>query len=646
MNIHNSIKNGIEYLKNEQNSDGSFFGFSTADADDFTRAKTYQPIFTSALILSALNELDENSTLKAVKSGLAEFLCKNKSDHWSFNYWARDSKEARLLPYPDDLDDTFCALAALQKYDPEIIDGQALAMIVALLTAVESKEGGPYRTWLVPATEDRVWQDIDLAVNSNVAYFLSLNDVELPNIVIMAEDSIDQKKFTSPYYPTPWPIIYFISRFYRGRKKNALIDYILKNKKENGSWNENSLDTALAISSLANLGEALKPHRNSVDFILSAQANGAWPAQAFCIDPAIDGQTHFSGARALTGAFCLEALFKFISAANSTKTIHVDEKQIGIYEKIIADTKKMFPADTEKISLPVLEKMIRADQDKQVVLLPYYFYQCLSEKNKIDDSDIVKLGVANLLGWTAYTVFDDFLDDEGDPRLLPTGTLCLRELTGIYLKLSEKNKQIAEIFHETMKNLDNANSWEIQNCRALVVDATLHIPDQLPDFQDYSKLAERSLGHALGPVAILLLQGFEKESPEIRNLMEFFKHYIIAKQLNDDAHDWEDDLKKGHISATGAFLLSAWREKVPKRSINIKAQLPALQEIFWTQTIISSCDEILVHVAAARRALDEMNFLSDKSSMSELIAPHERSAQQAMETQKKTLEFIKTYQSQ
>ena len=38
--------------------------------------------------------------------------------------WDRKTKEHVTMPYPDDLDDTFAALAALQQYDPRIIGGE------------------------------------------------------------------------------------------------------------------------------------------------------------------------------------------------------------------------------------------------------------------------------------------------------------------------------------------------------------------------------------------------------------------------------------------------------------------------------------------------------------------------------------------
>jgi len=648
MHINQIKLKSLAYLKNEQNSDGSFFCFVSQNPDDFDSAEDIKVIPNNALILSCLNNLDqpENSPLQEIKENLANFLTNNKSDFWSFNFWDRESASALENSRPDDLINTFCSLAALQKNNPDIIDGQALALIVAILTSVEAKEGGPYNTWVVSKEKISDWHEIDLAANSNIAYFLELNEVDLPNIVQLVEQAIETEKYNSSHFPTVWPVVYFISRFYQGNKKENLINFILKNKKENSGWENNPLDTAFALLALANLGYELNFLKNSIKYIIQNQKDGIWPAQAFCFD-SVKNEKRIIASGALTTVLCLEILEKY---SNSTQKENIDEaidkKQLGIYEQIINETGKIFSDDLEKISLKFLDKMILGDKDKQVVLMPYYFFKNLKDKTKIDERIIIKLGVANLLGWTAYTIFDDFLDKEGDPKLLPTAIVSKRTLTEIYSELAEQNQDIKTLFKETMQKLDNANSWEVQNCRAKIENVIMQIPDQLPDYQDYSKLAERSLGHALGPVTILLLQGYDKNSDELKNLLEFFKHYIIAKQLNDDSTDWEEDIKKGQLNSACALLLAAWQKKTGKKQINLKTQFTALQQIFWSETITQMCEQILNHVDLAKQALSKINILSDTQALENLLAPHENSAQKALKIQKETLKFIETYQKQ
>ena len=66
-------------------------------------------------------------------------MLSQKSEYWSWNYWKRDSEDAINFPYPDDLDDTFCALATLAHYDKRMITGDIFAHIVKLCSFVDKK---------------------------------------------------------------------------------------------------------------------------------------------------------------------------------------------------------------------------------------------------------------------------------------------------------------------------------------------------------------------------------------------------------------------------------------------------------------------------------------------------------------------------
>lgn len=151
----------LAFLKGQQNKDGSFVS-KTGQSLDFARTRASDTIFLTSLILSSLTSIPESLKLKKIKQKALVFLLSQKSEDWSFNYWKKGSDAAKILPYPDDLDDTFCALSAIFQTDPKALDAQALAKIVTLLTAVEEKEGGPYYTWIVPPTADKTWRDVPL----------------------------------------------------------------------------------------------------------------------------------------------------------------------------------------------------------------------------------------------------------------------------------------------------------------------------------------------------------------------------------------------------------------------------------------------------------------------------------------------------
>jgi hypothetical protein len=188
--IHNeidkAIKSGVGYLAKNQREDGSFPNF-VSTSKDLDHARENQSIFPTCLILASFSGLAYSKDSEKIKNKAAKFLLKQKSDFWSWNYWKINSTDSKNTPYPDDLDDTCCAVTALIAYKPQIVSVKAVAKAVNLLAYCESKEGGPYYTWITPPEADKGWKDIDLAVNSNIAFFLSLQEVVLPSLVVLTK---------------------------------------------------------------------------------------------------------------------------------------------------------------------------------------------------------------------------------------------------------------------------------------------------------------------------------------------------------------------------------------------------------------------------------------------------------------------------
>ena len=557
-----------------------------------------------------------------------------KSQHWSFNYWLKNSEESRKTPYPDDLDVTFCTLSALFLHRPSLINGEVLAKAVTLLTNLEIKEGGPYRTWLVSNDAPAVWQDVDLAVNANIAFFLSLQGINLPKLKAFIEQRIDQKDFSSPYYFSPFPVIYFISRFYRGKKKKKIADYLLRQKKD-GKIGKNSLSRALYLSSLFNLGYKVKAE--DVYSLLSQQDKGGWPAEGFVIESKKEKKVYYSGSAALTTAFCLEALGKYLYQIQTAKKKQICPKEgKTLYREIVLQLKSRFsqlPKDLEKEAVGWLDFLVKKDKDQQRALMPYFFASALGPKAKeIEKEFLLKLGMANLYGWLAYTIYDNFLDNEGEPRSLPVANLALRELTQIYTGLLPQT-DLPKTFQKIMDELEGANNWEVKYAHLV------SLKNNLPKWNQYEKLAQRSLGHALGPLAILFYLGYRANSSEVKALITFFKHFLIAKQLNDDAHDWEKDLKRGQVTPVVALLLN----RASLKTEEISQLTPELRKLFWEKEVDYVCQKIIHRCRLAKKALRKMKTVTKPQLLKSILIPLEQAAQKTQREKRQMLSFIKNY---
>jgi hypothetical protein len=432
------IERALAHIRKQQFPDGGFGSISAFAAEDFSAGMPYRTTFFTANILGCLHHIPGRTA--DMQTAATNFLLAQKSERWSFNYWARDAKEHATLPYPDDLDDTFAALAALARHDTTLIDGHAFSSIAKILTAQEVAVGGPYRTWLVGADAPPAWRDVDLVANSTIGYFLALVNVRLPRLRHFVDSAVQERRIESPYYPGIFHVGYFLSRFYRcagdiksdGCSRETLANIITDRLLQCDGKNATTLERAMAISSLIDLGHAEMISPSMVDLLASQLARDGFLPYAFCIDPAREGRRCHAGASALTAAFCAEALAKY-SAAGSSIPSATDDLHDHIRSLARISCREAGP-ELRTAAIAQIEKTT----DQKITALAYEFREILYRNGKIVSQDITEaLSLANLYGWMAYDIYDDALDDEGGASLIPCANFFLRALADIYASLGQ-----------------------------------------------------------------------------------------------------------------------------------------------------------------------------------------------------------------
>lgn len=269
-----------------------------------------------------------------------------------------------------------------------------------------------------------------------------------------------------------------------------------------------------------------------------------------------------------------------------------------------------------------LEKIIRGNRDKQMSLMAYYTKLALGRAGEnIPVELIADIGLANIFFWTAFVIYDDFWDEDeaADPRLLPIANIFARHYIDFYTNISD-DKEFRSFFNDLMDKLDAANAWEIDNCRTKIDGNIFHIPKALPEFGDYENKYRPASGHILASVAMFtqLDQGLKQGDWE--SIISYFKHYLIAMQLNDDAHDWEEDMSRGHISTVVALLLGDLQKKGwNKQSVDLSADLPEIRKIFWFDTMPKYIELVLSHTEESRRALRSISIIQNPKPLERII---------------------------
>ena len=634
--IQDLIDQSIAALIQLQTKDGTFPSLSFSENADAKQTEV-KTILTPAIILSSLHHLD-HKLLSPIKTKLESYLWSQQSKLGSFNYWDKDSPQRKNQPYPDDLDDTFAAFYALHQTNSDKFTGEQIAQIVHLLTAVETEPGGPYKTWLIVGDTENIWSDIDLAVNANIAAFLTRIDALPDKLKAYLLSQIKLQTLTSPYYPNHQAILYYLSRISDPDIKLELAKLVKADPKLL------SFDTPLeaALTGAVKLNLETPEFQKHTDYIIAnRQSDGLWEAHPFCLDPEIEGQTHYNGSAALTSALCLELLHRSQQPTKSTKKSTPTKLQT-LHRQIVSSVQAdidLLPKHLRIHSREALNQILKLDTDGFITLIPMVFYQAFTPEiqAKVNQKTIALMCVANLYGWLAYTIYDDFLDNEGDIKSLSAANFALRQLTDIYVRRLPPNPNLHSTFTRLMNTIDNANTWEVTHTRFDPVAKTFK---DIPDYGDNLRLAERSVGHIMGPVTTLLLADLQPDHPDLINLESFATHYLIARQLDDEAHDWQSDLEQGHINAVAAMLLKTHQQTNPGAITLDKPTKDKLHHLFWNKQMPEISDLIHHHANQADQALQKIQSLTTTTPFLKLTNKHRKSAQGALKQRKKTLAFI------
>lgn len=571
----------------------------------FLDSNQKESLLASSLIASNLNLLSE----KINKEKLEKYLLENKGQVFNFE----NNREINFL-----------IAANILKSFPENVTGKEIAKIVKTLANIEKEEGGPYYN-----NE----QQIDLGANIIIAYLLSIQEVDIPSLIGLIEDSIKKQNFLSGLLNNESFAIYLLSQFYKGEEKNNLIDLILKKLQ-----NENIFNKILLSISLLNLKYEIDI-KKIIDDIENNQES---------LNNQFQILKGFKSTPDINFNFYIELTSKY---EQRNKELAQAKEEKEVLSKIIELAKNNFKnlsPDFSEISIEQIQKTIIRNNDKQMSLMPYYTKKAFGEKGKnINDELVIEMGLMNVFFWTAFIIYDDFWDEDEDanPKILPSANFYTRKYISFFISSTPENKKFINFFHNLMDKLDEANAWEVSNCRAKIIDSKFIIPESIPNYNDYEYKFNPSSGHILGPIALMAKIGYDLDSPEIQNFIAYFRNYLIAMQINDDAHDWEEDMNRGHLSTVVVMMLNSWKNNFPeKKEIDLIADLENLQKIFWYEVLTKASETALIYTKKSREALKKISIIEDYEPLEYFININERMAQKAIIEQKRSIEFLNEFQ--
>lgn len=508
--------------------------------------------FHSSLIAIALSNMEDKKA-SVIGKKTAAFLNIHHNIEGTWNYWHRSSYEFVSTTYPDDLDDTASALAAIRLSNPETLSGDDCARFVKELCKQEIAPGGPYRTWCVENSVDKniiaEKNKVDIGVNAAIGYALSLYDIELNGLTAYIENAIREDSLCSDYYVDEIIIIYLISRWYRGGYMKVLIKK-LYTKLENIPIEKEPLIASMILTSLIRFGESKKDLEPKV-FMLAKEISLGPKAYGLYIEKIEKNTKWYSGSSALSAALYAETLSLFKPAERRPFDFQ-DELYENImdacYRTLCENILESSDSVSEAINYGLGEECI-----EDIALLPF---RCVSADNPEKDKKMfTQLGTAHLFGCIAYGILDKASDNQGviPPQYISIALIAHSECVATLTSEAVRSDIDVNIIKNTFRNMGFAAIWESTEASFTLHDRKITI-DKIPNYDNGKILERKSLGICVAPIIAFIRKGGNlKDIPLLQN---FFGHYCAARHLHDDVHDWNKDLACGRMNSVTAICLN------------------------------------------------------------------------------------------
>ena len=311
--IENSIEKAIDFLYKDQLPFGEFKTYACWNPLMLASYYDSSP-FVTAFVLYSISGI-ENEKVKKMTEKAIDFLLSEKEKGGIWRFWTSRNKKS----LPPDLDDISTISFVLKSNRVNFEDNLELIL-------KNKNKDGLFLTWIMEKKFEKnffwrlVKEDVDLAVNANVLFYLGKED---PSVCSYINQAIKSGKVKSIYYPSKFSIFYFISRAYKNKisclleNREKILKFVLNSQKENGSFG-NELETALALNTLFNFDYEGKEIDFGIDFLLKKQSSkGCWKKAVFFLGPPFWFLTvppfyRYYGSEALTTALCVEALKNYL----------------------------------------------------------------------------------------------------------------------------------------------------------------------------------------------------------------------------------------------------------------------------------------------------------------------------------------------
>jgi hypothetical protein len=490
-----------------------------------------------------------------------------------------------------DITAIFTLGVGIVQHDQSLLGGEITARLTRILTEHEVSVGGPYASH---------GQQPDLLTNICIALFLQFHTVDLPQLHDFIVTSLHQLPVNTDDYAV---FCLFFASHLEWINRGQLQQWLGRM----GGGTPRQLALIACVAQRHSLQVVKYRYQESADVIIGAL-----------------GVAHQAA---------------FDNTKNSTATLQEDRSVEEIY-KIVHEQLQYYDEPMCDDLHTTYQSIKKADAHYEISLFPYYFaYVFKKFSNKRQRFDTIKLGAANVLCWAAYTLYDGILDGDGSVCDLPTANVAMRRSLSLLSEVFSSEQSQTLIAH-LFDAMDQANAWELLNTRLKVREASISIAD-IPDYRDLSILSNRAAGHIVAPLCMAQAMGLTDKQQHM--IHKGLHHYLVARQLNDDLHDWVDDLHSGRSTYVVSRLLVG--AKVTQGTYMLSELEKRLKYYFWHHGFEMLSQELLQHVAHSKSSFRKTKLINPQAQFFQFLVAIEQSIKQAKQNYKQKQDFLQQMRS-
>ncbi|EFO80815.1 hypothetical protein OSCT_1339 [Oscillochloris trichoides DG-6] len=216
-----------------------------------------------------------------------------------------------------------------------------------------------------------------------------------------------------------------------------------------------------------------------------------------------------------------------------------------------------YPSTLAATCRPLLVACWEAEFSQWAALLPTW----LNDLIPLTAIQREALGSANLwLMWYAG-LFDGILDGSVPTQALPCGQQALLESLEAYRRLGLATTPAWEVLMTQALGAAEAYTQEVATrSEALTQLSSTQLAIWTP-----SLLMQRAAPFSFSLAAQLYLHGASTSDPRYAPIHTALECLIVARQIADDASDWIDDLRRGHLNSVSARMIAAFWQQRPQQ---------------------------------------------------------------------------------